>query len=111
VDCALDCSGVVAAHRLCIDAARRRGQVAFVGECGEDTLLRVSPDLIRKGMTLVASWHYNLSHLHGIWQVVQAQGAALDRLISHSYPMSRVQAAFELQTTGACAMVVLDPWT
>jgi threonine dehydrogenase-like Zn-dependent dehydrogenase len=26
-DCALDCSGVVAAHRLCIDAVRRKGQV------------------------------------------------------------------------------------
>ncbi len=110
VDCALDCSGAVAAHRLCIDATRRRGQVAFVGECGEDTPLRVSPDLIRKGLTLVGSWHYNLGYMRGIWQVVQANGAALDRLISHRYPMTRVQDAFELQTTGACAKVVLDPW-
>ena len=42
VDKAVDCSGVVAAHRLCIDAARRKGQVAFVGECGDDTPLRIS---------------------------------------------------------------------
>jgi L-iditol 2-dehydrogenase len=111
VDCALDCSGAVAAHRLCIDATRRRGQVAFVGECGEDTPLRVSPDLIRKGLTLVGSWHYNLGSMRGIWQVVQANRGALDRLISHSFPMSRVQEAFELQTTGACAKVVLDPWS
>jgi len=32
VDNAVDCSGAVPAHRLCIDAVRRRGQVAFVGE-------------------------------------------------------------------------------
>ncbi|MCZ7542985.1 MAG: alcohol dehydrogenase catalytic domain-containing protein [Anaerolineae bacterium] len=29
VDCAVECSGVVAAQRLCIDATRRKGQVAF----------------------------------------------------------------------------------
>src|SRR6266542_2842684 len=52
VDAALDCSGTVAAQRLCVDATRRRGQVAFVGECGEDLTLRASPDLIRKGLTL-----------------------------------------------------------
>jgi len=110
VDRALDCSGAVAAHRLCIDATRRRGQVAFVGECGEDTPLRVSPDMIRKGLTLVGSWHYNLRHMEGIWKVVRDSSAALDRLISHTFPMSRVQEAFELQATGACAKVVLDPW-
>lgn len=110
VDRALDCSGVVAAHRLCIDATRRHGKVAFVGECGDDTPLRVSPDLIRKGLTLVGSWHYNLRHMSGIWQVVRANGTALDRLISHSFPMTQVQQAFELQTTGECAKVLLNPW-
>ena len=66
--------------------------------------------MIRKGLTLVGSWHYNLRHMEGIWKVVRNSSAALDRLISHTFPMSRVQAAFELQATGACAKVVLDPW-
>lgn len=109
VDAALDCSGAVAAHRLCIDATRRRGQVAFVGECGDETPLRVSQDMIRKGLTLVGSWHYNLRHVPGIWQVVRQRGGDIDRLISHRFGMSRVQEAFELQATGACAKVVLDP--
>ena len=51
VDKAVDCSGVVAAHRLCIDSTRRRGAVAFVGESGADTPLRISPDMIRKGLS------------------------------------------------------------
>ena len=110
VDRALDCSGAVAAHRLCIDATRRHGKVAFVGECGDDTPLRISPDMIRKGLTLVGSWHYNLRHMENIWQVVRHCSDALDRLISHTFPMSAVQDAFELQTTGACAKVVPDPW-
>ena len=36
VDCAVDCSGRVSSERLCIDATRRRGRVAFVGECQDD---------------------------------------------------------------------------
>lgn len=110
VDKALDCSGSVAAHRLCLDATRRRGQVAFVGECAQDTPVRVSPDLIRKGLTLVGSWHYNLADVAGVLQVARASAAALDRLISHVFPLAEVQQAFELQTTGACAKVVLHPW-
>ena len=111
VDCALDCSGAVTAHRLCIDATRRRGQVAFVGECGEETPLRISQDMIRQGLTLVGSWHYNLADVPAIWQVARDRAAVLDRLISHTFPMSRIQDAFELQSTGACAKVVLDPWS
>jgi len=34
----------------------------------------------------------------------------MDRLITHEFPMSRVQEAWELQLTGECAKVVLDPW-
>ena len=110
VDAAVDCSGAVRAHRLCIDAVRRRGQVAFVGECGEDTPLRISRDMIRKGITLVGSWHYNLQDVPKLMQVVRANADKLDRLISHMFSLDDVQKAWELQTTGACAKVVLKPW-
>ena len=38
-------------QRLCIDATRRKGQVAFIGECSDDLAIKVSPDMIRKGLT------------------------------------------------------------
>ena len=60
--------GAVVSHRLCIDAARRRGQIAFVGQCHDETPLRVSADMISKGLTLVGSWHYNLKNVSHIWQ-------------------------------------------
>jgi len=110
VDCALDCAGEVAAHRLCIEATRRRGQVAFVGECSAETPVRVSPDLIRKGLTLIGSWHYNLNGYRRVLQTIQACGSQLDRLISHTFALEEVQQAWELQATGDCAKVVLRPW-
>jgi len=106
---ALDCSGVVAAQRFCIDATRRKGEVTFVGECGEELGIRVSPDMIRKGLTIRGSWHYNLSLYPKIVQVIQ-ESPVVDQLISHVLPMSQIQEAFELSASHQCAKIILKPW-
>lgn len=109
VDCALDCSGTVAGQRLCIDAARRKGKVAFVGECHDELAIRISPDMIRKGLTLIGSWHYNLAHFNGIMQVIRTS-PLIDLLVSHTMPMRDVEEAFRLQASGECGKVILRPW-
>ena len=109
-DCALECSGSVHAERLCVDATRRKGKVAFVGECQDDLKLRISPDLIRKGLTLIGSWHYNLNDFPKIMQVIQ-ESPLIDQLISHTIPMNEIQAAFELSASHATAKIVLQPWS
>jgi threonine dehydrogenase-like Zn-dependent dehydrogenase len=109
VDCALDCSGNVKAERFCIDAARRKGKVAFVGECGDDLKIRVSPDLIRKGLTVMGSWHYNLNEFPKIMRVIQTS-PLIPQLVSHVFPMSRIQEAFETSASNETAKVLLKPW-
>jgi len=109
VDCALDCSGNVQAERLCIDGTRRKGQVAFVGECGDDLAIRIGPDMLRKGLTLIGSWHYNLEYYPLIMKVVQ-QSPLIDLLISHVMPMSRIQEAFEISASHQTAKIILKPW-
>ena len=110
VDKAIDCSGVVAAHRLCIDAARRKGMVAFVGECGDDTPLRISDDMIRKGLRLVGSWHYNLADAPRLMHTIGEVGAQLDKLITHRFGINDIQNAWETQLSGHCGKVILRPW-
>ncbi len=109
VDKSLDCAGVVAAQRLCIDATRRKGQVAFVGECSDALAIRVSPDMIRKGLTIRGSWHYNLSLFPGIMQVIQ-QYPAIGKLISHVFPLPEIQQALEVSSSHECAKIILKPW-
>jgi L-iditol 2-dehydrogenase len=109
VDKALDCSGVPAAQRFCIDAVRRRGEVTFVGECSDPVQVRVSPDMIRKGLTLRGSWHYNLSLYPQIMHVIQ-NSPAIGELISHTFPMSEIQQAFEVSASNQCAKIILHPW-
>lgn len=110
VDKAVDCSGVVAAHRLCIDAARRKGQVAFVGECGDDTPIQISRDMIRKGLTLTGSWHFNLADSPRIMSMIGEVGRQLDKLITHRFPLGDIQTAWETQLSGQCGKVILQPW-
>ncbi len=107
--CAVECSGRVPAERLCIEATRRRGRVAFVGESEDDLVIRISPDLIRKGLTVVGSWLYNLGDYPKVMQVIQ-QSPLIDLLVSHVMPMSQIQAAFELLASGQSAKVVINPW-
>jgi L-iditol 2-dehydrogenase len=109
VDVALDCAGAVAAQRLCIDATRRKGQVAFVGECSEPLDIRVSSDMIRKGLVIRGSWHYNLRLYPRVMRVIQESPVA-GELISHVLPMSRVQDALEISASHECAKIILKPW-
>jgi len=109
VDRAIDCAGSAQAERLCIDAARRTGRAAFIGECGDDLAIRISPDMIRKGLTLFGSWHYNLGDYPVIMKVIR-ESPLVDLLISHVLPMSRAQEAFEVSASHACAKVILKPW-
>ncbi len=105
----LDCSGSAGAQRLLLDATRRRGRVAFIGEAGELTI-HVSNDMIRKGLTLFGQWHYNLTEAGRIMEVIRRSRSLLDLFITHTFPMSEVKQAFELQRTGNCGKVLLHPW-
>ena len=110
VDKAIDCSGVVAAHRLCIDATRRKGKVAFVGECNDDTPVRISPDMIRKGLHLIGSWHFNMADTPRMMNMIGEIGEQLDKLITHRFSIDDIQRAWETQLSGQCGKVLLQPW-
>jgi L-iditol 2-dehydrogenase len=109
VDKALDCTGAAPARRLCIEATRRKGHVAFVGE-GGDVTIHGSDDMIRKGLTLHGVWHYNLAEAPAAMKVVRESASQIDRLITHTFPLEGIQDAFDLQLAGECGKVVLHPW-
>jgi threonine dehydrogenase-like Zn-dependent dehydrogenase len=83
--------------------------VAFVGETNDELAIRVSPDMIRKGLTVVGSWLYNRADYSKVMQVIQ-QSPLIELLISHVMPMSQMQEAFELLASGQSAKVVVSPW-
>ena len=108
-DKAIDCTAVPAAQRFCIDATRRKGEVAFVGSGGH-VELDVAPDVIQKGLKLHGAWHYNLHDATKLLKVIADALDQIDKLITHTFPLARVQEAWELQLTGNCGKIVLHPW-
>jgi L-iditol 2-dehydrogenase len=108
-DFALESAGAAAAERLCIDGTRRLGKAAFVGENYDGITVKFSPDLLRKGLTIIGTWHYNLRQYPGVMKVIQ-ESPEINELISHVIPMSKIQAAFELSASHRTAKVILDPW-
>jgi len=72
--------------------------------------VHVSNDLIRKGITIHGQWHFNLGEYPRIFEVIRRAAPLLDRLVTHKFPMSKVEDAWKLQMTGECGKVVLDPW-
>jgi threonine dehydrogenase-like Zn-dependent dehydrogenase len=109
VDACLETAGIVAAQRLCLDVTRRRGQVSLIGECGEELAIKASPDFIRKGIILMGQWHYNLNGIFKIMQVI-TDSPTVEKLITHVFPMSRIQEALEISAAHACGKIILKPW-
>jgi L-iditol 2-dehydrogenase len=106
VDKAIDCTAVPAAQKFAIEATRRRGHVSFVGWGGHIELNNMVP----QGLTLQGIWHWNLQETHPFLQMIRETGSLIDKQITHTFPMSRVQEAWELQLTGNCGKVLLKPW-
>jgi len=107
-DKSIECSGGEIYQKLCISGTRRKGEIAFVGESG-DLCVGISDELIRNGLTLRGSWHWNLNDMQQIMHIIENSGKLLDKLITHTFPLSRVEDAFKLQVTGKCGKVLLHP--
>lgn len=106
---AVECSGKESAEILLIDVAAVRGAVAFVGENGGTIPLSPSRHMIRKGLTLLGCWHMNMLDAPDLIDFLQRHPAKAELLISHRFPVDRVQEAFELFASRKTAKVILHP--
>ena len=109
VDCAIDCSGSTQAQRFGIDALRRKGHFAFVGIGPGQLCVTAWTDMLVKGLTLHGAWHYNLAKFPQVMQVIR-ESPVIEHLVSHVFPMSQIQEAFETLASQETAKVLLRPW-
>src|SRR5215467_14315837 len=102
VDAALDCSGSPDARVATVRASRTWGRVAFVGE-GNQVTFDVSPDLLRRQLTLHASWTFSTLIQEECARFVVDRQVALKRLLTERYRLEAAVEAyrrFDTQTTG-----------
>jgi threonine dehydrogenase-like Zn-dependent dehydrogenase len=65
--------------------------------------------MIRKGIKIIGSWHYNLNLFPKIMRVIKTSPLA-PKLISHTFPLSAIQHAFEVSASPDHAKIILQPW-
>lgn len=102
VNLALDCTGVAAARRAAVRCVKTWGTACYVGE-GGDVTLDVSPDLLRRQVTLVGSWTFSAMGMLECARFVADHQIALERIFSHRWKLEQADEAyrsFDTQTTG-----------
>jgi L-iditol 2-dehydrogenase len=95
VDSAIDCSGNPHGQNAALDATRRLGKVAFIGESRETTI-HPSEQLIRKQLTLIGSWYFNISEYEEIARVIVEKRVNLEQLVTHTFSLDEAETAFRL---------------
>jgi len=98
----MDCTGLPEPRVAAVRSAATWGRVAFVGEGGATTF-DVSRDMIRKQLTLVASWTFSAMGQWECARFVADRKIPLGRIFTHRFKLDEADAAYRLfdrQTTG-----------
>lgn len=101
-DLALDASGTAEGRSGAIRAARKWGTVCFVGE-GGNVSIDVSPEMLRKQLTIVASWTFSTVGQGNCARFIAERGIAVDDLFTHRWSLAEAAKAYRLfdqQTAG-----------
>ncbi len=102
VDYLMECSGKSDARINAIRSAKTWGTVCFVGE-GNDVTIDVSPDMLRRQLTIIGSWTFNTIGQGACAAFCAQHEVPVDDLFTHTYAQAEAQAAYQLfdqQTTG-----------
>lgn len=105
---ALDCTGAAAARLAAVRSTRTWGTVCFVGE-GGDVTLDVSPDLLRKQLTIIGSWTFSSVGQSECARFIVDNGLDVDALFTQRYTLEQADEAYRLfdtQTTGKGVFVL-----
>ncbi len=98
----LDSSSSPDARRAAVRVTRAWGSACFVGEGGE-VMLEVSPDLIRRQVTLMGHWTFSKVGQADCARFVSDRKIDVDSLFSHKWSLNQADEAYKLfdqQKTG-----------
>ena len=94
----LDTSGAAEARAAAVRAARTWGTACYVGERGQVTL-DVSPDLLRRQITLVGSWTFSTQGQADCAEFVADHDIAVDKLFTHRWRLDQAEEAYRVFDT------------
>lgn len=103
----LDCSSAPAARAATVRSVRSWGTACFVGERG-DVTLEVSPDMLRRQVTLVGSWTFSKQGQAECAEFIADKNIPVENLFTHRWSLDEAEKAYQLfdtQTTGKAVIL------
>jgi threonine dehydrogenase-like Zn-dependent dehydrogenase len=103
----LDASSAPEARAAAVRSVRAWGTACFVGERGQVTL-DVSPDLLRRQVTLVGSWTFSKQGQADCAEFVADLKVDVEKLFTHNWKLEQAEEAYKLfdtQTTGKAVIL------
>ncbi|MBV9347762.1 MAG: zinc-binding dehydrogenase, partial [Pseudolabrys sp.] len=100
--CSLDASSSPQARAQAVRCVRTWGKACYVGE-GGDVTLDVSPDLLRRQVTLIGSWTFSTVGQAECARYIADRGIDVDKLFTHRWKLDQAVEAYQLfdqQTSG-----------
>ena len=107
VDVAIDTSGKGTARQACMGVLAQRGVLVCVGH-GEGLNLEVSRDLIAPERAVFGSEYFPYSDLPKNLERLRRHRESLGWVISHRFPVSEIETAFETFFGGASGKVIVE---
>ena len=98
----IDCTGAAPARAQAVRTTRTWGTCCFVGE-GGTVELDVSPDILRRQLTIIGSWTFSSVGQGDCARYVADRGIDLEQLFTHRFELDQASEAYQLfdqQTTG-----------
>lgn len=102
----IDCSGNPDARRLAIQATRKWGKIALVGE-GGSVKFDPSPDMLHDQKTLYGSWVTSVWLMEDLVERLVAWGIHPEELVTDRFPLDGADDAYRLMAEGRCGKVAV----
>lgn len=103
----LDCSSAPDARAAAVRAVRSWGTACYVGERGQVTL-DVSPDILRRQVTIVGSWTFSKQGQAECAEFVADHNIDVEKLFTHRWTLDQADEAYKLfdkQTDGKAVII------
>lgn len=98
----IDASSSPDARRQCVQSVRTWGKTCLVGEGGQMTV-DVSPDLLRRQVTLIGSWTFSTVGQKDCGDFIADRGIDVEQLFTERWSLEQAAEAYQLfdsQTSG-----------
>jgi L-iditol 2-dehydrogenase len=109
-DAVVESTGTVEMWESAPSFVRRGGRVSFfAGLPGDTRVCFLAARLHYDEVRLLAPFHFTPRDVRAAFDLIASHALALARLISHSYPLDRIAAAFEDLDSGVGLKAVIEP--